>query len=424
LLHFFLPIIGDDTYFMAAAQTPDLLNWLWHRYNGWSSRVIIESFLLIIANSFLLWKIINIILILLLYYLFVKIFADQHDNTTCWVCAFCILLYPFWHMNSAGYMTTTVNYLWPLVFAFISGYGMKKSFLNKKIQIWEYPIYISSLLYASNIEQMNVLLLLIITLLFLYSSFQKRIDYYLLLQLLIVAAMLIFILTCPGNASRYSSEVLSWYPDYGMLGFIEKLQLGYSSTLAHFIVSPNIVFTTFCILLYISIHIQYSNILYKVIAAIPLLVYILFVIFNIFYSYDSNIIYWIRKIQGVKNATSIINYAPLLILGLCSILCIFVSIYLCFKNDRLKALFCIMFIIFGLSSRIVMGFSPTIWASSYRTFIFIYFVFIVCIALFYQRLKIITFKHESVLFMTLCTLGIVSYLCSFFVLFHGNFRSI
>jgi hypothetical protein len=315
-------------------------------------------------------------------------------------------------MKTAGYMTTSVNYLWTLAFAFIAVYGMQKSYLNKQIQIWEYPVYICSLCFASNIEQMNILFVPIIALLFLYSALQKRINYYLLLQLCIVNAMLLFILTCTGNASRYAQEITR-YPVYELLTVIEKIQLGYASALAHFIVSPNLVFATFCLLLYIAMHIQYSDMLHRTIAAVPLGSCILLYILNAYFSYDTNIVLWIHRIFEIKSATTIINYTPLFIICICKYLCVFISVFLLFKDNNLKAMLCIVLIILGFSSSAVMGFSPTIWVSSYRIFIFTYFVLIVCIILFYQRLILMKFKNGTILFRTIGMLGIISYLCSF-----------
>ncbi|MDP4089336.1 MAG: hypothetical protein Q8930_08735 [Bacillota bacterium] len=70
---------------------------------------------------------------------------------------------------------------------------------------------------------------------------------------------------------------------------------------------------------------------------------------------------------------------------------ILISLYLIFENKRYSIL-AVFIILLGLGSRMVMGFSPTIWASNTRTFIFMYFAFITCAVILY---KVILDSKES-----------------------------
>lgn len=48
-------------------------------------------------------------------------------------------------------------------------------------------------------------------------------------------------------------------------------------------------------------------------------------------------------------------------------LCVLYSVFILIKNNKIRiAAFTVIFL--GLGTRILMGFSPTVWASGYRTF--------------------------------------------------------
>jgi len=422
VLHCFINPSDDDFYFMAQSQTESLFPWLAMRYGVWSSRIVIEAVLWTVAKSYFIWKLLDVALVILLYNFLVKIFVtDKRDGKVYWVVALGILVYPFFHMESAGYMATTVNYLWPLVLATVACYGMKKSFLREKIRIWEYPIYIGSLIYASNLEAMNVFLLGIAAVLIGLCIVQKRMNYYLLSQLLIVVLMLIFILTCPGNAIRQSIEIEKWYPGFDALGLFCKMQLGYTSSLAHFIAGPNTVFPVFCFVLYLAVHLRYQKKSYRITAAVPFLCHVLSTVVNAFSSYDPSLSVWAISLLKIRsgvvlitsdNFRNILNYIPLLVYSIC-MFCVLASIYLCFKRTKLKAWFFVAFIVLGFASRAIMGFSPTIWDSFFRTFIIFYFVFIVCIIVIYQELRRAKHKHKLMIVWALCCLGAISYICTF-----------
>ena len=54
-----------------------------------------------------------------------------------WCAAAAILLYPFHDMGTAGWITTTVNYFWPVWGMFFVGVLLKKMLVHKKIGIME-----------------------------------------------------------------------------------------------------------------------------------------------------------------------------------------------------------------------------------------------------------------------------------------------
>ena len=421
IFHFPLKPTNDDFFFMAQSREFNLFPWLWMRYSGWSSRIVIEATQWIVAKNFLIWKLLNITFILLLYYFLSKIFIIKRSNKKMyWIVMLAIVCYPLFHLGTAGYMTTSIVYLWSLVFAVIALYGMKKSLVGNKIHAWEYPVYVLSLLFAGNLEAMNIILLGISALMVVYSFINNRINYYLISQLVVVFLMLVFILSHSGNAVRQAHEIATWYPDFEAYGLLERIQLGYTSSLAHFMATPNVVFFGFAIILYLVVRLKYSRTLLRIIAAVPLVGYVLSLLVNLGFSYNPDLYYWISSVFRISsgvvlitadNFTQILYYIPLFVYSIC-FLCVLIAIYLCFKKDRFKAIFYVSLIGLGFLSRAIMGFSPTIWASSYRTFIFFYFSFIICIIVLFQELIEYKPKREGLLFGVLITFSAISYVGS------------
>ncbi len=419
LKHKGISIFGDDLQF--SKVTMGFSEWISRRYMEWSSRVLIESVMYFIAKNFFLWKILDTLMLSVIYYFFVKIFSDKVDVKNCFIGALCLLLYPFSHMGSAGYMATTLNYLWPLAFAFVAGYSMKKSILGLDTKGWEYPFYIFSLLFASSQEQMCVFLFGLLVLLLLFDFIQrteKRINVTLFVYLCLVSGVLLSHLMCPGISIRFEREVQQWWPDYAAVGFGQKVQLAFSSTLSHYVFTRNVVFIAFCIMLYFAIKVQYRSIIYRVIGIIPLLVSLFFGLGESRLAKIIDISKWnyYNHAPGMiskENFRNLYTYEPLILLAVL-VICILIGMYLCFKDDLHKLFLSLSILLLGFATRGVMAFSPTLWVSGTRTFIFLYFSLLICTFLFYQKIKTVKDKKEPIVIGLLVIITIYANL-NFFV---------
>jgi len=137
VLHAVVPIFGDDITFANYSATSGLFEFIQHRYLTWSSRVFIEAILWLIAPLPVVWRVLDVLLLVALYYCAVKIFLKKQDFVACASVAAVVVIYPFWHMSTAGYIATTTNYLWPVALAFVAGYGLKKALDGVRMRWWE-----------------------------------------------------------------------------------------------------------------------------------------------------------------------------------------------------------------------------------------------------------------------------------------------
>ena len=70
-----------------------------------------------------------------------------------------------------------------------------------------------------------------------------------IVQTLVIIASMIFILTCPGNHARTNAEVSNLFKDMNMLSFLDKVGLGFTSTMGLIIGKGNIIYTLFTLLI-------------------------------------------------------------------------------------------------------------------------------------------------------------------------------
>lgn len=79
------------------------------------------------------------------------------------------------------------------------------------------------------------------------------------------------------------------------------------------------------------------------------------------------------------------TWVPDIILSLVCV-AIIISLYVLFDDKKLSFL-TIFILSLGFGSRMVMSFSPTIWASAQRTFMFMYLSILICSVILYQILQ-------------------------------------
>jgi len=103
--------VGDDmVYFKTLLDgNSSLGEILAHRYETWSSRMVIEAVLIPLVHCPLLWKILDIVIFTSLPVLLCGLLGVTGRGR--WFVTGLVLLYPFADMASAGWIATTTNYL-------------------------------------------------------------------------------------------------------------------------------------------------------------------------------------------------------------------------------------------------------------------------------------------------------------------------
>ena len=124
--------VGDDmVYFKTLLDgNSSLGEILAHRYETWSSRMVIEAVLIPLVHCPLLWKILDIVIFTSLPVLLCGLLGVTGRGR--WFVTGLVLLYPFADMASAGWIATTTNYLWPLWGVLVIGMVLKQLRCGRK----------------------------------------------------------------------------------------------------------------------------------------------------------------------------------------------------------------------------------------------------------------------------------------------------
>ena len=115
---------GDDLLYSRFLVDKSLKQFLIFRYENWTSRLIIETILVLICSKvpYTIFCFLSSATYVIMTIILSKIFnKEQNKNINIFLC-FLVLLYPLSHLGSAGYMATSVNYLLPLTCLFYSIY--------------------------------------------------------------------------------------------------------------------------------------------------------------------------------------------------------------------------------------------------------------------------------------------------------------
>jgi hypothetical protein len=310
-----------------------------------------------------------------------------------------VIFYPYYHMSSAGWIVTSVAYFWVLAFGMMGIVGLAKVIRNEKISNVEYVFYFLCNLIGVGNLQLAPLLLGLYIIIAVYLFLKKRYPLFVFIQLFVIIANLAYHLLAPGSRARYWAEVLYSFPAYPSFSLSDKLQLGFVNTVFHFVNERTLFFFLFSIILFIGVCAKHKNPNYRIVAFIPLLSNLIWGVFrHIFGGMFVNLSYVIEH-AGMSNAINPLTYLRYvayipLAFSFIFVFCIAISVFLIFGKAYKTLLFQTV-LVGGFASRMILSFSPTIFASAERTFIFMYFCMIVCAAMVYQEIHILcTRKHR------------------------------
>ncbi len=389
MLHIFInPNYGDD---VANRQLviDNIYTYLSDMYATWSSRTLIFSvFVVIYQVPVIVWQVADAVIFALLP-VAISILTDSLKNTRLnWCICGLVFLYTFRDMSTAGWIATTITYIWPVVAGLFALLPVKHMFEGKRTPVWMLIVSVFLFAFAASNEMVCGVLFGFTAVFTVYALIKKKADFRCYASLLICALMLLTHLLCPGNSVRSAIEATEIFSGFNELGLMQKLNIGFVSTMQNLTLRPNFLFMLLAILLaYISFK-NNNGIILNIISIVPVLIIGIFG-FGLFDNVFSRILEtasdakWADMIMdldgaitthGVKLSSS--DPRGLIALGVffVTLLCMAISTYFAFK-DRKYSFLALLSLAAGFASRMVMSFSPTVWVSGTRTF----FVFYVCI---------------------------------------------
>ena len=256
--HFFLEYVGDDLIMGPGVDSYSLWeNFVWHW--GYNGRIVTDVFANIWYRfpSMWWWKVFDTGVYVVTAMLISRIFTKNKWQHALVVCLL-ILIFPFNYMESAGYIATTANYLYPLVGVLAILRMIVYVLEDQKIPKYMYFAVALSIIYTTNQDQTAIALLAGLFIYLVYCNItkaKKRLKNTTLGLFLSSTAMYIAYFLLPGHLGRMTGESTEemdlWFPEYREWTFGDKVFHGYTSTVANLFYNDVLLFILFAAILMI-----------------------------------------------------------------------------------------------------------------------------------------------------------------------------
>ncbi|MEG1447279.1 MAG: DUF6056 family protein [Ruthenibacterium sp.] len=367
---------GDDPMYAMMLKSYDLKSFsIWHYYT-WSSRTLIEAVLCLVeALPAAVWRIVNPAVLTLVAFCMARLVGTEKNATANWVLCGLFLTLQWQNMASAGWICTTLVFVWPLAAALVAVQPYAAIQRGKKPNIALCVLTLPLLLYATNMEQLLVVTIICLLAYLVWRiATKQKIHPLLYAHLGICAVNLLYAATCPGNASRLAGETASWYQNFGMRSVWQGIELGISNGLAASVYHADMLFALLCLLLCCGVFLRYQNWFYRALGAFPLcVVFMLGILEKMLGKIVPKLSFFANSLTQngtitVQNCMEIKRYLPFLLL--CAVFCAcLLDVYLSLGHGG-AAVAGATVLCAGFASRAMLGFSPTVWLSGARTAFF------------------------------------------------------
>lgn len=424
---------GDDIFFKNALNTRTIFHYLKIRYMGWTGRMPVEFLLVIlISHRLIIWKILNTIvcsLLIVSILRYVKSYNDKLSNTQktflyIFACSIFALLNICVISTSSFWITGSFVYLWTTVAAIFVMIPYKKAFFGEKCSKLTYIVGFIASLYASYFEQTSVVILAYLSLTLVYLLFKKiKINIGLILIYISTIINSIILFKAPGNYVRLIRETSNWMPEFAHYSIITKLSKGALWSLNHIVNENQILMFLLTSILAYLIYKNKKGLKTFIVSLIPILYFSIKLLpfdsifghmtqFNL-QNFNDNYLF---NIIGKEYHGLFKHIAPtILILVLFIIL---IEIFILFKDRKKSLNLSVLFIASNLSY-LMIGFSPTIYASGHRIFFVGDVLLYIVLVSLYKEVLMSDIKHKKILILLNIILFVISILtlANYFLLF-------
>ncbi len=374
---------GDDEVFANSfVSNGGIFGWFKNYTAMWSGRVVPHFILIVLLNIHLIfWRVINSFMFSFMavgIFLLISKNDDSEKNKvmTAWVICSLIFFIPVGIMYPGGvWITGAVTYLWPMACAFIAIVPFKRLITGEESSKSFIIISIISTIYASYSEQSAAIMIAFETLILVYCFFNKtKTKWYNYLSYVLCLINSLYSLTVIGNSVRSQAEALKYYPDYDMLSMVDKGFLGVRTCFNELYNNRNV----FMLMITVIIVMFIGHIKVDCVTKLMAIFSVAYVSLNfldvkeIYKFNDVNPLY----IGGIKQYLSYIA-------AIMTCLIILYLFYIIFEREE----FIIVSLMFlaAVCCSVVMGFSPTVYASGKRIFFATNVLLILCVAALFRR---------------------------------------
>jgi hypothetical protein len=389
------PFANDDLVYSQYAHTMKLFDYLKWEYERWSSRLLVESvWILMFRLPLFVWQLISALCMTAILWAIYYLFLAKKSVLSVWVMCALVFLVNFNNIFASIPVVVSITYIWTiaaLLIAFIPIKLIEEDHISNR---WWYALFLPLAAFAGNIEICLIPLLIFSFLLSLKSLMSKKHEYYYYLMFMITICELIFALTSPGVSVRTIAETYNWYVTYGALSLIQRTALAVVILFHWVVVKYYYLFGISALFMFFIIFFDKKQIpLFKVISAIPLAAVL---VLGVFQKQALQAIPALNRafadtaseqvFAGIIQSDAYHTPKRVALLA-CVILTLFsylLSIYFIFKNTK-KTVICLLLIATGFLSCMMIGYSPTIYASQVRPATWAFFTLAITGGVLYEE---------------------------------------
>lgn len=415
-------IVSDD-FRVRSVLMPSLLSELKNlsrAYANWSSRILINPPIWIMMHfPAWVWGGITTLLTVYIFWGIDSLLFKHADVKATYTTLLLLVMVPMEALCDVGYVVTSMTYLWPLAAAICSFFSIRRLADGKKTA-WQHSLFLClCTIYAANKEELSVMLFLIFGVAFIISAKDRKPNITILLQTVIAAASILFHMLSGGNTERY--HFANPYND----SFFDKLEIGLTQTPLRLFLKYDYMCLAFSAILMCIIFLKYKNVLVRAVSVIPVAAWFFGAIGGLVLSdgnielraYDTSLFCY-----GLSVSRGKYTHPMAWIMLFASVLVMLALVYTVMKcaPDKKTALFSFLLLASAYGGRATTGFANSGWGLYARTYLFMYYVFIIIMAVYIQAVrKELSEKKETILihclvifavlgaFKNIVTLGII-----------------
>ncbi len=362
-----------------------------------------------------IWKILDVIMIEFTYFYFVQIVKLLNANSNeiiptarLWMLLFFFNL-PYSLFATAGWMTTTIEYVWAFSAFFYSLYIFLRSSqkAEENVKLSTYILYGVAVLFAANCKLLSISMLMIF--LFVYITCQTRSKTF---KVLFIEGIfgsvlnIILFIACPGNRVRNINDA-RWHNTEELLNLSVggQLRMGINSTFYHFISVPNVILFTFCLTLTVCTIYKTKTTFLRVISCVPLFFDVFWTGYLFFaHTIPSRTLTYIYP-DALFEVCSKSEQFCILASALIMVLCICYLVAYLTDFSWLSWFVVGMLLFFGLFPCVAIGFTTTVSVSVMRVATFFYFSMMLCVCVLIISYDVLKNKILKYMFYALGWIG-------------------
>lgn len=367
--------VNDDAFFSKALVGNSIYEFLSTRYMIWSGRVTIDALLALTITHAIVWKMMIPSSVILLCLSSSRLITGKFSLIESSVMMLMVILISFpINFESIYWVTGAYNYILPFS---LFAYGLSVFFQEKPKNIEKIASLASLFVSCFNEQSAFFTVIIFATVLLIKKTTITRFR----VSMVILSVFLfLIIILAPGNYQRSIAETLNWLPEFKDYNLINKLMFGVDRLNLISIIPENIPLLILSFALVFKVLKRNKKEVTTIFSSLIVTSWIVIYIFASLYPQlmSKGFLHWNVAQSNFPNITkfsSISTFISLSITLFFMVSLVYISsLFVTGFNNSLIVPSCLLV---GMASVMMLSFSPTVYASSYRTL----FLFEICICL-------------------------------------------